>query len=127
MGDIQFILPIQIGNNYYFQMTKTNREKTKENLKFVFTTDIGERVINSHIGSNFRKMLFENQNIDINKQIEDEINRIFNTYFPELILNNVKFKIQEQTKLTDSQILISLEYSFKNIEDSKDKLSLVIG
>lgn len=125
MGDIQFKLPFQIGNNY-FQMTETNKEKIKENLIFIFTTDIGERVVNSNIGSRFRRLLFENSS-DINKKIENEINRIFSDYFPELILENVNFKIKENSKFTNNYLQIVLEYSIKNIEDSKEKLSLIIG
>jgi phage baseplate assembly protein W len=127
MGDIQYILPIQLGENNYFSMTKTEKEKIKENLKFIFSTDVGERVINSKIGSNFRKILFENQSSKIDKDIENEVNRIFKEYFPNLILEQLNFNILPNNALQTNVLSIVLEYSINNVEDSKDKLSLAIA
>jgi phage baseplate assembly protein W len=127
MGDKTFILPIQLGENNYFSMTKTEKEKIKENLKFIFSTDIGERIINSKIGSNFRKILFENQSSKIDKDIENEVNRIFREYFPNLILEQLNFNILPNNALQTNVLSIVLEYSINNVEDSKDKLSLAIA
>jgi len=127
MGDKTFILPIQLGENNYFSMTKTEKEKIKENLKFIFSTDVGERVINSKIGSNFRKILFENQSSKIDKDIENEVNRIFKEYFPNLILEQLNFNILPNNALQTNVLSIVLEYSINNVEDSKDKLSLAIA
>ncbi len=126
MGDFQFKIPIEIGDNSFFAMTKTRKERIKQNLIFVFSTDLGERVVNSNIGSKFRKLLFENHSIDINKQLEVETNRIFNDYFPELVLNKTRIKVTENSELSSNYLLISIAYSFKNSEDT-DTLSLAIG
>lgn len=119
MGDRTFKIPIENGNSS-FLMTSTYKEKTKENLKFVFSTNQGERVI-SPIGSNFRKILFENETSDINKDIQNETNRIFQEYFPDLNLEKLNFTI------SDHILYIDINYSFNKILNSTDSLKLAIG
>ncbi len=127
MGDIQFKMPMELGPSNFFLMTKTEKEKIKENIKFVFATDIGERVVNTKIGSNFRKILFETKNERTDKEIEDEVNRIFKDYFPNLTLRQLTFKVLPDNMLQTNVLSISVEYSINNIEDSSDKLSIAIA
>lgn len=110
-----------------FELTETTLETIKQNLLLFFVTDTGERVVNNQLGSIFRKSLFEPSKELIEFKIDNEINRIFSTYFTNLKLLSSKIEVIENTNTTQNAVKISILYSVNNLETMQDKIDVIIG
>jgi len=108
-------------------MTSTTLETLKQNLIMFIATDEGERVVNNQYGSRFRKFLFEPKESNIRTKCENEINRIFNDFFPELVLINFEVKFRDDNELTQGVMDLNITYSLKGIESLNDQLRVTIG
>ena len=125
MGDLSFFIPFDRGGDY-FKMTKTQKERIKQDILFAFSSSQNERVVTG-IGSTLRNLLFENYNSSIQKRINNETNRIINTYFPEVVLRNVIFQVTPDSNLGSNILMIQISYSIKNVPNSEDTLKMAIG
>jgi len=93
----------------------------------LFVTDEKERVVNCHIGSKFRRFIFESNINTIKSKCETEVNRLFSRFFPYLKLHELEVTVLEDTNRTQGAIEIKIQYGLKSIESEHDKLSIVIG
>ena len=120
--------PLQSGpTDSYFELTQTTLEAIKQNLMLFFATDEGERVVNNQLGSRFRRYLFEPDIQNIRLKVENEVQRIFNDFFPQLRLNKLSVDVQDDTAQVQNLIKIGISYSYKNLESVKDTTTIIIG
>ena len=120
--------PLQRGESEgYFELTDTTLKTLKQNLMLFFATDEGERLVNNQLGSRFRRFLFEPDVNNVKIKCENEVNRIFTDFFPQLNLNNLQVDLLGDTDQTQMAISIQISYSFKNLEALNDNLKVVIG
>ncbi len=120
--------PLQIDKSLgMFQITETTIETIKQNLILFFATDENERVVNNQLGSRFRKYLFEPDIQNIRSKCENDVNRIFSDYFPNLNLVNLEVKEIDNNSQTQNAIQISIIYSIKNLESLQDNFSIIVG
>jgi phage baseplate assembly protein W len=110
-----------------FEMTSTTMETIKQNLVLFFATDEKERVVNCQLGSKFRSMLFEPDLNTIKIKVENETNRIFNTFFPNLKLLKMSVEFIDDSQLTQGALNISITYAIKNLEKFEQGFSVTIG
>ena len=111
----------------YFEMTETTMETIKQNLLLFFATDEKERVVNCHLGSRFRRMIFEPDINIIKLKVEAEVQRIFDTFFPSLKLIQLQVQVLDDTDLTQGAININIRYAIKNLEKFQQGFSVTIG
>jgi len=111
----------------YFDLTETTLEDVKKNLLMFFVVDEGERMVRNELGSRFRKYLFEPDNQNIRSKCENEVNRIFGDYFPQLNLDQLQIDVIPDNATTQGALKISITYSFKNLSTVKDSLIVVLG
>lgn len=124
-----FIWPIQRSEfDGYFEMTNTTLRSVKENLKLFLVTDESERVVRNNLGSRIRRLLFSNITKSTEKNIEDEVHRIFSTFFSFLVLNKAEVKLlNNDDDMSRYTVSINIDYSFKDIDSSNDNLNVIVG
>lgn len=123
-----FLFPLQDSiNTGYFEMTETTMNTIKQNLVLFFATDEKERVVNCHLGSRFRRMLFEPDLNTIKVKVENEVNRIFNSFFPNLKLLKLTVDFIDDSQIAQGALNISIVYAIKNLEKFEQGFSVTIG
>jgi phage baseplate assembly protein W len=117
---IGITLPIQRGQNGFFQQSSTLLEQTKSNLKNLLLTVKGERLAQPEFGSNIYNILFENMDTGFSKKIEDSIREAVAKWLPHVILNAVIIDASHNTNTVN----ISVQYSLVNDASALESLSL---
>jgi phage baseplate assembly protein W len=90
----------------------------------MFAVDEGERVVNNQLGSRFRRYLFDPDIQTVRQNCENEVNRIFSTFFPQLNLTRLSVQVAEDDQ---NKVMINITYNFKNLEALQDSLKVIIG
>jgi hypothetical protein len=129
MPGINFKLPLKqsYGAGTYFELNTDTQAALKENLRITLLTTKNERLINT-IGSKFIFNVFEQDAEQIKFSIENEVKRIFDEYFSdELEFHKVDVIFSDgKNTLSQEDVLITIFYSYKDFEDSNDKLSMIL-
>ena len=103
-------------NGAALQSTYFTKDQIKANMRSLFSTMIGERVMQPTFGTYLYNLLFEQVNVDLKeKQIRDEVDRAVQLWVPEVNVTDVSFP-----EMTDEKkIKIRVEYNIPgyNIED----------
>ena len=82
-------LPLQSGNNGYFQQTFTTMEQVKSNVINLLLTIPGERYMQPTFGSNLYSHLFEQFDEFVEEQIEDSIKEALKRWLPYVIIESL--------------------------------------
>ena len=106
-------LPIQIGNNGYFNQSFTTLEQVKSNVINLLLTIPGERYMQPNFGSNLYKHLFEQLDENVEEEIKDSIIEALKTWLPFVNIENIE--VSAGGDLTDEDsyhtIRVSLDIS----------------
>lgn len=98
-----------------YRTTKTIKETISQNLRTLFFTNPGERIMNSDFGIGIRKFLFENITAELLDRLEEQIHTQIRKYIKGINVVSVKV-----TQVSDQQnsLEISLSYSIPGILNS---------
>jgi phage baseplate assembly protein W len=124
-NNIQF--PLTKGTDGYFALTQTTLDTIKQNLIITMATDENERMVNCQIGSRFRKFLFDPDVRNVKLKAENEANRVFSTWFPQLKITKLDIQVLDDTSTNRGMIQINLEYTLKALQSISDSVSVIIG
>jgi len=83
-----------LDGNAVFIPTYQTRDQIKANLVNYILTNRGERVFNPNFGANLRALLFEGIDDSTLDEIQNRIQNSISTYFPQIIINQIKFNTQ---------------------------------
>jgi phage baseplate assembly protein W len=83
-----------LDGNAVFVPTYQTRDQIKANLVNYILTNRGERVFNPNFGANLRALLFEGIDDSTLDEIQNRIQNSISTYFPQIIINQIKFNTQ---------------------------------
>lgn len=101
-----------------FRTLYTVREQSKENLKTLLLTRIGERYMQPSFGTNLLNIIFEPNNDQIKEAILDALNDPISRWIPYITIEETKIVTAEEDPSLPHQITISLTYSVQNSIDS---------
>ena len=90
-------------NGPYFMITQTD-EMIRQNLKNLFLTTPGEKIMNVNFGIGIKKFLFENKNAAFHANLEQTIQTQVNRYMPYIRIGAINVS-QE-----DNVFSISMNY-----------------
>ena len=95
--------------------TFTTKDAIKSNLLNFLLTGKRERILNPGFGSGLREILFQPLSQDTIDQVEELIAGGVESFFPQVIINNLDVQVEQET----STLSITLGYSVinTNIED----------
>lgn len=95
--------------------TYTTKDAIKSNLLNFLLTGKRERIMNPRFGSGLREIIFQPLSQDTITQVENLIAGGVESFFPQVIINNLDVQLEQET----STLVITLGYSVQNtnIED----------
>jgi phage baseplate assembly protein W len=95
------------------QLTRViNYDAVKRSIRNLINTDRGERIFNPSIGSNVRKMLFEQATNDNAFLLKEYITETITNYEPRANLIDVTVKVDEQ----EQQYYVDIYFNITNNE-----------
>lgn len=126
MSNINIKLPLGRGSLGFFDMNNDTRSAVKENVKITILTNIGERVV-SDVGSSISLDVFEN-NENIRDSLFVKFQDMFSRFFNFLNLDDViVITSEENNSLNNDQVIVTIKYSFKGVDNFQDEISVLLG
>ena len=106
---------LPFSNKAVFNQTYQTKDAIKTNLINFFLTNKGERYLNPEFGSDIHKLLFEQIDELVIKQIKNTVKRELNIFFPRIEPK----EILAQGFPEDNTVQFSMNYTIRdtNIED----------
>ena len=83
-------LPLDYGDQGFFNKTKTTLQQTRSNIKNLLLTVKGERLGNPTFGCDLTRILFEPDVEDIGSMIEDTIRASVSEWLPFVNIKSIK-------------------------------------
>ncbi len=92
---------------FYFKLNQTNRDAIRADLLHLLLTNKGERLYSPNFGSDLKKFIFEPNDTITHEKIRDNLNETIKEYIPNLIVNSINFRNDENQEL----IIVELTYT----------------
>jgi len=111
-------IPLRIGQNGYFDSNDTTVGQVASNISNLLLTKPGERRFNNEFGSGLYSLLFEQNDLDINKDIVvDIVQKDIDKYLNGVIVNNVNVEFSEvqPDNIDANKIFISVNFIYNNM------------
>lgn len=108
-------LPIQLGQNGYFDTNTATVAQVADNIKNLLQTMPGERRFNNEFGSSLYSLLFQQNIVEVNKDIiVDAVQRDIDRWLNGVLVNDVKVKLSaDQPQNNDANsIFISVAFTY---------------
>ena len=83
-------LPLDYGDQGFFNKTKTTLQQTRSNIKNLLLTVKGERLGNPTFGSDLMRILFEPDAGDLGNSIEETIRASVSEWLPHVKIKSIK-------------------------------------
>ena len=116
-------LGVKISNaNSIFASVYTIADQTKENLKSLILTRIGERYMLPEFGTNLLNMLFEPISYEFNDGVSTSITNAINRWLPYVVIENLKVVTALDDPSLQHMVEISLTYSVQNFNTNSIKI-----
>lgn len=126
MTPIGITLPIQHGNNGYFQQSFDTNTQIKNCLLNFLNTRRGERRMNPTFGTSLYGVVFEMNDDSTDEILKDVITNELNSWIPQISIKNISIKNKDYSSNTDNYIKkITINY-MNNYTKQSDTLSLII-
>lgn len=124
MSSLGVALPLELSSIDGFEMIKTIKKLTKQNLKMIILTNPGERVMVPDFGAGIQRYLFSNSDSMIRSEIQDVIQGQVGKYMPSVRIDGIFFDNLEEN-LENNVLSMSIEYSLPAINET-DLLQITI-
>lgn len=98
------------------------QQQTRENLKSLLLTRIGERYMQPVFGTRLLEIIFQPNTNDLKPEIEDILLESINNWLPYILVDAINITTAEDTPELPHQIQISILYSIQNF--GKDTITI---
>ncbi len=98
-----------------YRTTKTIKETISQNLRTLFLTNPGERIMNSDFGIGIKKFLFENMTPELVDRLEGKIHSQIRKYIKGIQIISIQVR---QVSIQPNGLEISLTYAIPGILSS---------
>jgi len=86
------VIPLQKNEaDGFYVLTKSIQQNIKQNIKNIFLTSPGERVMLTDFGVGIRSYLFENNSFELQSQIKSKIKSQIKQYMSYVKIDNIEF------------------------------------
>ena len=89
-------LPLDHGNQGFFEKTKTTLQQTRSNIKNLLLTIKGERLGNPTFGSDLMRILFDQDDGGLGDRIEETIRSSVSEWLPYVNIKSIKTTSDER-------------------------------
>ena len=110
------VIPLQKNDvDGFYSLTKTLNQNVQQNIKNLFLTSPGERVMITEFGVGLRSYLFESNSFELQSQLKSKIKNQIKTYMPYIRIDNIEF-VDQEDKLVGIRFFYSVpEVNFSNL------------
>ena len=108
--------------NSIFESIHNIAEQTKENLKSLLLTRIGERYMLPEFGTNLLSMLFEPITYEFNSSIQNSVTSAIQKWLPYVVIQEFKVVTVLDDPSLQHMVEMSLTYSVQNFSTNTIKL-----
>lgn len=116
-------LGVKISNaNSIFKSVYTIADQTKENLKSLILTRIGERYMLPEFGTNLLNMLFEPISYEFTDGVSTSITSAIDRWLPYVVIENLNVVTVLDDPTLQHMVEISLTYSVQNFNTNSIKI-----
>jgi len=91
-------LPVQRGNNGYFNQAFSSFEQAKSNLKNLLLTNRGERILQPDFGTGLQGLLFEQMTENLEERLESVITDSVNFWLPYIDIEEIEVDMTDEMK-----------------------------
>jgi phage baseplate assembly protein W len=116
-------LPIQKGQQGYFEQTFDSFTNEKVKLINLFKTIEGERYMQPSFGLSLEKYLFEQITGDLSVKVDNEIRKKVKFWLPNIILNSLNIDIK--SGVDRNTITVSTNFSISSNPDNYEVLTFL--
>ena len=121
---IKFPFQNESENNYFLDLNESYEDKIKGELIHLIFTPKGQRYRKPDFGTNLIRYIFEPNDNETWKKIEDEITEQVQKYLPNISLKDFSFFRDEEN---GNHLYVNIDYSvIKGIFKKKDNITLRI-
>ena len=110
------VIPLQKNDvDGFYSLTKTLNQNVQQNIKNLFLTSPGERVMITEFGVGLRSYLFESNSFELQSQLKSKIKNQIKTYMPYIRIDNIEF-VDQEDKLVGIRFFYSVpEVNFSSL------------
>jgi phage baseplate assembly protein W len=99
-----------------FQTVYSIQKQTRENLKTLLLTRVGERYMQPNYGTNLLSIVFQPNTNELKPEIQDIIQDPVTYWLPYITIENIDIVTAEDDPTLPHQIKISIQYSIQNFD-----------
>jgi len=113
-------LPLRMGKNGFFETNDDTISQIKSNIKNILLTKPGERRFNNNFGSGMYKVLFEQMDLDVSRDmLVDLVQKDIDYFLNGVLVNDVKVQLSEnQTNNGTNKIFISITFTYRQSQSN---------
>ena len=100
-------LPLDYGDQGFFNKTRTTLQQTRSNIKNLLLTIKGERLGNPTFGSDLMKVIFEQDDGSLGDRIEETIRASISEWLPYVNIKKIETTADERNP---NQLNVRLSY-----------------
>tara|TARA_A100001515_G_scaffold97984_1_gene78863 strand:- start:2044 stop:2559 length:516 start_codon:yes stop_codon:yes gene_type:complete len=101
-------LPLEYGNQGFFNKTRTTLAQTRSNIRNLLLTIRGERLGNPTFGSDLMRVIFEPDDGNIGEKVEETIRASISEWLPYVKVENVETTSDERNP---NKINVKIDFS----------------
>jgi phage baseplate assembly protein W len=109
-------------DNSIFKSIYSIADQTKENLKSLLLTRIGERYMLPEFGTNLLNMLFEPITYEFNSSIQNSVTSAIQKWLPYVVIQEFKVVTALDDPSLQHMVEMTLTYSVKNFSTNTIKI-----
>ena len=110
-------LPLLLGPEGGYGLTKTFKELTSQNLKMLILTSPGERVMDPTFGVGLYNMLFELNTQHSKEAIKEKIAQQVEKYMPFITIYRIAFGESEGMDIDSNFLNVVIEYGIPSLNE----------
>ena len=121
-------LPMTHGPLGFFNRTKTALEQAKSNIKNLLLTNKGERLGNPTFGTNLLRLVFSQENTDLESRVEEEIRAAMSEFLPFINIVSIETNFSDTNKnAANVSLRFTLDVDLTSEENLELDLSVYTG
>lgn len=104
-----------------YELNKTLLDTIRQNFKMLILTNPGERIMDSNYGVGLKKLLFEQDTIDLRKKLTSRINNQVKNYMNFLVITDIS--ISQPDSNQENTMFVSIRYKVPSL-NINDELNI---
>jgi phage baseplate assembly protein W len=115
------------GADGWFASTSTTIEAVKNNIRFLLSTEKGERLMQPNLGIGLRRFLFEQFNEDLVFELSNEILDTMRMWLPFVEVRDLQVSADDEGSVGKNRLTVNIMFNITRDPDSLESVQVNIG